>query len=576
MTLNPTVPDDLPLAGTPHLEAESQDACRNADRDLGLHCTVNHPGGGELARSRLVSLNVSWRSLNAETICASANRPYSGVISRPRGAQIMARVLGSNASASRAASHKTSFGTGNLSASCRFLHPMPSEATVQADVGPGDETGIYYITICNLPFATSWQELKDWTRTACLVDHIEVFQSSTSGWVRVRGRENFERAWALLNGGVFKGRSIIASDRNRKHSIKIRELATPPQAVISQTLQYQATPPNPYVLPTQMAMSPQYSAAPGQYYVASYPPVNSSRFTTQSFLNPSLPHQLPVTVTTNTPATYAAASLGSYYTYNDTVTRLFAPKSGAVSYSSQYQHEGSQLALPYRGMSEHPGYYPNCSFPSGEPSYRSEYVVPETRKLCVSPFPQQAEADEVKSWVQRKVDNDKIESIEIPKNSDSNYLRGYIFVVFENVAAAKIATEQFNKARFQGRRMIARPTRADAEVEELGEPIVWHESLNWADSERSEVNVPTVPSRMRDDGRKRNEKSQRTKNKGTKPTRSDKKKATEKKSSSSKKSSGSQVDKKLPSKKASPEKETSVKDEKPVVVDGTSYHHDKH
>ena len=68
---------------------------------------------------------------------------------------------------------------------------------------------------------------------------------------------------ALLNGGVFKGRSIIASDRNRKHSIKIKELAVPPQVVISQALQYQATPPSPYVLPTQM-MTPHYSAAPGQ------------------------------------------------------------------------------------------------------------------------------------------------------------------------------------------------------------------------------------------------------------------------------------------------------------------------
>lgn len=100
--LNPTFPDDLSLAGTPHLEAESQDACRNADRDLGLHCTIDNPGGGELARSKLVSLSVSRRSLNAETICTSANRPYSGVLFRPRGTQIMARVLGSNASESRA------------------------------------------------------------------------------------------------------------------------------------------------------------------------------------------------------------------------------------------------------------------------------------------------------------------------------------------------------------------------------------------------------------------------------------------------------------------------------------------
>ncbi|CCT65973.1 uncharacterized protein FFB20_10807 [Fusarium fujikuroi] len=110
--LNPTFPDDLPLAGTPHLEAESQDACRNADRDLGLHCTIDHPGGGELARSRLVSLNVSRRSLNAETICTSANRPFPGVLSRPRGAQIMAPVLGSNASESRAGKERLKSNVG--------------------------------------------------------------------------------------------------------------------------------------------------------------------------------------------------------------------------------------------------------------------------------------------------------------------------------------------------------------------------------------------------------------------------------------------------------------------------------
>jgi RNA recognition motif-containing protein len=174
------------------------------------------------------------------------------------------------------------------------------------------------------------------------------------------------------------------------------------------------------------------------------------------------------------------------------------------------------------------------------------------------------------------VDQDKIESIEIPKNNDSNYLRGYVFVVFENVSAANIAVEQFNKARFQGRRMIARPTREDAEVEEPTEPSVSHESSTWADSERSETSVPTTPSRRRDDGRRRNEKPQRSKNKGTSSTGSDKKKTTEKKSSSSRKTSGSQVDKKLSSKKASTEKKINVKDGKPVIADGTSHHHDKH
>lgn len=86
------------------------------------------------------------------------------------------------------------------------------------DVPPGDESGIYYILISGvcrdmplapprtslaspdsgskkLPFATIWQLLKDWLRQAgCDVDHIQVFQKSTSGWVRLIGKDNFERA----------------------------------------------------------------------------------------------------------------------------------------------------------------------------------------------------------------------------------------------------------------------------------------------------------------------------------------------------------------------------------------------
>lgn len=42
---------------------------------------------------------------------------------------------------------------------------------------------------------------------------------------KVKGAANEKTG--LLNGGSFNGRSIIASDRNRCESIKIKELATP-------------------------------------------------------------------------------------------------------------------------------------------------------------------------------------------------------------------------------------------------------------------------------------------------------------------------------------------------------------
>lgn len=48
-----------------------------------------------------------------------------------------------------------------------------------------------------LPFNVSWQQIKDYVRQVCDVDHVEVFQKSTSGWVRVKGRENFDRAFGM-------------------------------------------------------------------------------------------------------------------------------------------------------------------------------------------------------------------------------------------------------------------------------------------------------------------------------------------------------------------------------------------
>lgn len=48
-----------------------------------------------------------------------------------------------------------------------------------------------------LPFTVSWQQIKDYVRQVCDVDHVEVFQKSTSGWVRVKGRENFGKAFSM-------------------------------------------------------------------------------------------------------------------------------------------------------------------------------------------------------------------------------------------------------------------------------------------------------------------------------------------------------------------------------------------
>ena len=46
-----------------------------------------------------------------------------------------------------------------------------------------------------LPFNTQWTELKDFIRTVCEVDYVEVFNASTHAWVRVLGYQDYCKAF---------------------------------------------------------------------------------------------------------------------------------------------------------------------------------------------------------------------------------------------------------------------------------------------------------------------------------------------------------------------------------------------
>ncbi|KAM5351574.1 hypothetical protein ACJ41O_004297 [Fusarium nematophilum] len=470
-------------------------------------------------------------------------------------------------------------------------NPMSPETTIQADVGPGDQTGIYYITICNLPFGTSWQHLKDWIRSTCTVDHIEVFQNSTSGWVRVKGKENFERAWGLLNGGIFGGRSIIASDKNRSQSIKIKELVDTPQLAYSHAPRYRPYPP-----PIQYG-SP--AAAPGQDYLAAYPQAGGMTFPSHSISTQSHTQQpSATTAATASSATYAAGGPRENYNYGDNS----AGASSADNHAAAAAYP-PQLALPYRGgAAEPPTCYDSRGIPVPASAYQtSSYVVTEPRKLHVSPFPQDAVADEVKSWLRKRVDKSTIESIEIPHSTSSRYLRGHIFVIFDSPLSATKAMDLLNGARFQGRSVIARPTVEGVTAEEARASYGADES----GPSEGHATIPTGPSQTRGGDRRRGENSQRPKHRDSKKQSSTAE--SDKKRSSSDKKSGkksSHSDRK-PSKKSSSDKKSSSsgntkaststststsgttaasssgsgkgkdKDTGPVIVDGTSRRCDK-
>ncbi|KAK3901725.1 hypothetical protein C8A05DRAFT_16120 [Staphylotrichum tortipilum] len=100
-----------------------------------------------------------------------------------------------------------------------------SQNLITFTVGPGSETGLYYILVANLAHKTTRRDLKAFAAQACEVDHAEVYPP-TSGFVRVRGRANFEVAFKHLDGNTLEYRALQADARNMNQCTVVKLLAT--------------------------------------------------------------------------------------------------------------------------------------------------------------------------------------------------------------------------------------------------------------------------------------------------------------------------------------------------------------
>ncbi|KAJ3468981.1 hypothetical protein MRS44_003046 [Fusarium solani] len=416
-----------------------------------------------------------------------------------------------------------------------------------------------------LPFNVLFRRLKSWIRkgASCEVDHVEIFFNSTSGWVRLQGKDNFEKAWKLLSSGrAFDGRSIIADDKNRTQTITIKKKVVQPniqqqehqqeqhqQEQQQQQQQQQQNLPQPVVAYSQTpgyppaiqgqqvaassTTSPQYSSTPGQYYAAGYNQAGGPSYLGQSMPTQGYPLQPRATTDPREYYDYSAA--------NAVCPALPRPTRGTG-------------ALCW-GRSRSRG-----SVPGQEPTYQTEteFVTTEARKLHVSPFPQKESRKDVDRWIRHKIyEKQTIKSIDIPMNGTNKYLRGHVFVIFDSASSATKAMEQLNKATYQGRKIVARPTAEGVAVDEQPPAL----------SRANEASIPTGP---------RNDR-----HRGDKPQRPRHREPDRKRSSSDKKSSSSaKKSSKTSSMKTLPDKDkkgsSSIKDAgPPLVVDGSCRRRDK-
>ncbi|KAI2630742.1 hypothetical protein GGR54DRAFT_167243 [Hypoxylon sp. NC1633] len=335
-----------------------------------------------------------------------------------------------------------------------FTHQVPINGTIQSNVLPGNQTNLYYILVSNLPWQTSWQHLKDHVRTVCAVERVEVFNESTSGWVSVRGRENYDAALHLLNGGIFNGRALLADGKNATETIMIREAvgaptSSGPSSRSPHTTKFQASP------------STQYSAAtpPLTSPVAGYGEWTSPT-TPSSYVATSTMECAPYTMAVTLPYDYSEAA--SCYTY-DTSASNYLDQSAMVSSPTmvQYPYEAGysqQYRMPEYQTNDYAMY--NSVSPSESRATRSNtscngMIPTKQRKIIVKHLPPSITYPQVQELIRKKAgsDADKVQHIDLPLTEAQDTNRGYALVTFQSEEVASKLIRRLNGQKHDGREL---------------------------------------------------------------------------------------------------------------------------
>ncbi|KAI1096328.1 hypothetical protein F5B19DRAFT_488294 [Rostrohypoxylon terebratum] len=374
-----------------------------------------------------------------------------------------------------------------------FSHQVPINGTIQTKVLPGNKTNVYYILVSNLPWQTSWQQLKDHVRTVCAVERVEIFNESTSGWVSVRGRENYDAALQLLNGGIYNGRALLADGKNATETIMIREsVVTSPQTASKTASKTSSKPTSKLTSKTTTKSTPKPSSkasgstsktshtsrfkAPSTQYAASTPPLmspptarygewtstaNSSPYTTTSSME-CASYAVPNTISYD-----YSETLGRYpYTtsnsnYLDQSTMVSSPTMAQypfeTSFSQQCQiseYQNNDYAM-YSSM-------PTPGSAVSRSSGPSNSVVPtRQRKIIVKHLQPLMKINQVQDLIRKKAgsDADKIQHIELPLTEGQDSNRGYALITFQNEDVANKLIRRLNGYKYDGRELRADYTK---------------------------------------------------------------------------------------------------------------------
>lgn len=138
------------------------------------------------------------------------------------------------------------------SAYLQFIVSSISHAEVAVmRVAPGDLTDVYYIIISNLPWSTTQERLRNFAinhqpdGSEINIDLVYIYENSTYGWLRIRGKDEFLKAKSMslrgpgacncvnkdldhLQRGIFEGRALQVDFRNETEATVLRDLVPTP------------------------------------------------------------------------------------------------------------------------------------------------------------------------------------------------------------------------------------------------------------------------------------------------------------------------------------------------------------
>ncbi|KAK4169380.1 hypothetical protein QBC43DRAFT_283836 [Cladorrhinum sp. PSN259] len=333
-----------------------------------------------------------------------------------------------------------------MSRSKRNSNFNPDLKTVTVE--PGSVTGLYYIPVANasirsipLDHGTTWQDLKQFASQVCDVDYADIY-SPTSGLVRVKGRENFEKCFEHLNGNILHLRSIQADDRNRDYPTVVRL----PQTDFHAARIIEGRTGSSYSHSTH----PSYDAAAG-----------TSSTAYQAYSNCTSP---PPTANTAWGYNITASSNFGTSTSNDEYMYQSMNDPSATATTTDYAYPSYQPApseYDY-AASTAPTAVSSSSYQQYQALPPQDSVILDLRKIVILNLERKRlsisyVADIILKYTGIGVQHGEIEKIEVPTNHNGR-ARGTAYVTFASHDLATATVQALNEREVNGKKLVARLT----------------------------------------------------------------------------------------------------------------------